>query len=409
MATLERVRSDADDLLANIPAPFPVHLLEDDLLDQLTAERVDYTPTSNVLHASLAAVQHSCLITLANILALPPTAEPGIPLHQVLSESPLACLVRALGAHAQPDQTEAALLAQLRIRVDAYVPSLNEQDAHLARAIVSLLLDLDQLSPNPLSQSAPSDADTSASASPYATIASLQRQLSSLQVTPSMSTPAEVRIALLWARIDEQLDTVVSLCKARASSPPRPHTSQPPLPHSENGLRPSFETLPPEYDADYMYEHPPSYTLNTLSEEKPSGELRLADQYPPEKVSVCAPSMETSADVALSSDSLDLDAITHAIERLYAVAPQLANQRVELRREKIVQMEKAKAGKGKARKFADTTDPEFDKLLDLLGKASTREIPDQSAVIDPQRIGREKGAADIEEQVCSSLLMITVL
>jgi hypothetical protein len=140
--------------------------------------------------------------------------------------------------------------------------------------------------------------------------------------------------------------------------------------------------------------------------------MRLVEQYPPEKVSPRASSSVLPVDTEMmteryhsrSSNSPDLDMITHAIERLYVVAPQLANQRVELRTEKVMQMEKAKEGKGKARNLADPADPELDKMLDLLGRASAREIPDQSAVIDPHRTGREKGAADIEEQVGSVYL-----
>lgn len=497
MATLVRYRPDnEDDLQSNIPAPFPAQLLrdlQDDVLNQLAAEPVDYddtninaarvglTPASarssthhsfqvaqcqTDIQTSVAAVQHSCLMTLANILSLASTPDlsaqaddsehpssdgSGIPLHQVLAETPLSCLVHALHTrdghsdhHDQP-LAEAALLSQLHELVDAIVPSLDRRDAHLAQAIVALLLDLEKL-PASLSltsahlvlQSNPSQDSDPSSRSPYATIASLQRQLSSLQpsiasTSGSRPTPAEsIRTALFWARIDEQLDTVVSLCKARASSPPQHDIIEPSpsrlVAQSSKSLnwnkdcRTSFDdTLPPEYDSEYHpypYERPPSYVaeghLYVSSEEKPTEQMRLAEQYPPEKVSsrVSTSGFPADAEITLernhsmSPGSLDLDTITHAIERLYVVPPQLANQRVELRREKIVQMEKAKEGKGKARALVDAADPELDKMLELLGRASAREIPDQSAVIHPHRTGCEKGTADIEEQVCCSLLVI---
>lgn len=400
MATLLRARTQ---LHQHIPTPFPTHLLDDHLLDELAAEPVDYHPA---IQSSVAAVQHSCLTTLASILRMPAPTGP---------ESPLPAVVRALcHRNGQPrvgPLTEPALLAQLRELVDPILPSLDTPDAHLAQAIVALLIDLQQL---PVSPAHPlPNATQATSVSPSATIASLQRQLSSLHPSTSTSsksglTPAEnVQAALFWARIDEQLDTVVSLCKARASSPT---TQVSPSRQSEshstiNHLRPSFDdALPPEYDAEYTYEHPPSYVaddqLSSSSHPNPFDEKRMAEQYPPEKV-LSPPA------VSSIPNSLDLETITHAIERLYIVAPQLANQRVELRKEKIAQMENARVGKGKkAHTLADTVDPELDKLLDLLGKASAREIPDQSVVMDPHRSGREKGAADIEEQVRTSLLII---
>ncbi|KAF8549610.1 hypothetical protein OG21DRAFT_1469812 [Imleria badia] len=479
MATLVRPRPSLveheADIQKNIPTPFPVqHLLDlhDDVLDDLAAEPVDYDdtnaaraspsrslPTSialpsfqvvqcqNDIQTSIAAVHHSCLMTLASILSAPLAAEhlddsEDIPLDQFLAESPLSCLVHALRARQglphRPDHSlpEAALLSQLHDLVDAIAPSLDGRVAHLAQAIVALLLDLEQLpasltltSAHFVSQSDPAQDNKNGSGlslrSPYDTIASLQRQLSSLQPSVastssgSRPTPAEsVRTALLWARIDEQLGTVVSLCKARASSPPQ-HDMVPSRPmaqpsDSQNWNRPSCDdTLPPEYDSEYhhySFDRPPSYVAESnfyaSSEGKPTDERHLIDRYPPEKVSPRASTSALLLDTemtaerkrSMSSNSLDLDAITHAIERLYLVAPQLANQRVELRREKVVQMEQAKQGKGKARILADAADPELDKMLDLLGRASAREIPDQSAVIDPHRTAREGGAADIEEQ-----------
>lgn len=487
MATLVRYRPDHEnELQSTIPSPFPAQLLhnsQDDILDELAAQPTNAAhvgpspanprPTSahhslqvaqcqNDIQISLVAVQHSCLMTLANILSLasPPVLSAqaddsehsspngnGIPLDQVLAETPLSCLVHVLRArdghtdrHDQP-LAEAALLSQLHDLVDAIVPSLDRPDAHLAQAIVELLLDLEQLpaslvltSAHLVSQSSSSQGSGPSSGSPYVTIASLQQQLSSLQssvasTSGSRPTPAEsIRTALFWARIDEQLDTVVSLCRARASSRPQ-HDITEPSPSrlvaqsSESRTRnkdgrPSFDdALPPEYDFEYHpypYERPPSYIAEghfyVSSEEKPNEQMRLAEQYPPEKISSRASTlafptgteMTTERDHSISSNSLDLDTITHAVERLYVVAPQLANQRVELRREKIVQMEKAKEGKGKARTLGDVADPELDKMLELLGRASAREIPDQSAVIHPHRMGHEKGTANIEEQVGGS-------
>ncbi|KAG9313478.1 HECT-like ubiquitin-conjugating enzyme-binding-domain-containing protein [Chiua virens] len=469
MATLVRTRplsrvDQHDDLQSSIPSPFPTHRLQelnDDALDELAAEPVDYddahteqastsaqkTPVSecqNEIQKSVAAVQHSCLMTLTNILSpinlhtddaehLSSPNSADIPFDQVLAETPLSCLVHVLrarlGHRDRRDQLpgDATLLSQLYELVDAIAPTLHRRDAHLAQAIVALLLDLEQLPASLALTSAqlssPSDASQRdenrsepSSRSPYATIASLQRQLSSLQSSVASTssrprpTPMEsVQTALLWARIDEQLENVVSLCKARSSSPPQndmaPISPSRFVARSWDKINPSLEdTLPPEYDSEYHHyprERPPSYVaegyLYSSSEEKPTDENDSPEQYPLEKVS---PRASTSgAEMTMErglSNSLDLENITHTIERLYDAAPQLANQRVELRKEKVLQMEQAKEGKGKSRTCADVPDPELDKMLDLLGRASAREIPDQSVVIDPHRRG--KGAAEIEEQ-----------
>ncbi|KAG6377492.1 HECT-like ubiquitin-conjugating enzyme-binding-domain-containing protein [Boletus reticuloceps] len=450
MATLVRprlVEHDATDLHKHIPTPFPLQQLIDlqaDVLDDLAAEPMDYadsraSPRSFTVQPSpypffqVAQCQNDIQASVTAVLA----------------ESPLSCLVHALGARCGYPHTvdhppsEAVLLSQLHDLVDAIVPSLGSQDAHPAQAIVALLLDLEQLpaslaltSAQLVSPTDPSQHSENGSGppppptSPYATIASLQRQLSSLQPavastsSGSRPTPAEsVQSALLWARIDEQLEIVVSLCRARALSSPPHHGMTEPSPfglvvhpsesHNSNNDRPSFDDALPPYDSDchhYSNERPPSYIAEgypfASSKGKPNDEKSLLEQYPPEKVSSRVSTstfpadtgMTTERDHAMSSNSLDLDAITHAIERLYVVAPQLANQRVELRREKLMQMEKAKQGKGKARTLADIADPELDKMLDLLGRASAREIPDQSVVVDPYRTARGVGTADIEEQ-----------
>ena len=88
---------------------------------------------------------------------------------------------------------------------------------------------------------------------------------------------------------------------------------------------------------------------------------------------------------------MDLEAVTMAIDRLYLVAPQLHNQRVELKSTKLAQMEKARRegqdatssteqlrrAKGKERDAK-----ELENLLDMISKASERTLKDQSVVLD---------------------------
>ncbi|KAF9225898.1 hypothetical protein BS17DRAFT_777838 [Gyrodon lividus] len=486
-STEQRVNQEAaaDDLQRNIPTPFPSERLVDlqdnvdDILDELAAEHVEYdaredaTVVLNDIQSSIAAVQHSCLMTLTNLLSVsssPTTAMyedadgGGLGLAQVLAETPLACLVHILRTrdghhelsrnneiHQKVDET--TLLSELHELVDALAPSLDRRDAHLAQALVTLLLDLEQLPaslastpPQALSQVGASlqtveDHPRSSQRSPYALLSTLQRQLSSLQPpaassssSGSGSTPFEtVQSALLWARIDEQLETVVSLCKERVSSTsssqlsmtysaanrPEAQSSTAGDWRMDDAHVPSFDDhLPPEYDSEYLYpdELPPSYVAEAYARASLEENLtrgKLSSQYPLEKASASAstatlgaPLMQAeSASVAekipsAPTTALDLDLITCAIDRLYAVTPQLADQRVELRREKIIQMEKAKEGKAKARipPNAAAVDPELNKMLDLLGRASAREIPDQSVVMEPRRRGWGRGKVDLEKQ-----------
>ncbi|KIJ61613.1 hypothetical protein HYDPIDRAFT_137583 [Hydnomerulius pinastri MD-312] len=488
MATLVRTRlteqlvheeAAGNDLQSNIPAPFPSeHLIDlqdndDDILDELAAEHVEYDVEEDRntalrdIQPSIAAVQHSCLMTLNNLLSvsssLPVPGDEAATLAQILAETPLSCLVYTLrtrdGQSGLPQSSnEAALLTELHDLVDALAPTMDRRDAHLAQAIVALLLDLEQL-PASLaltpaqaksqagSSSAQPDEDKTipSSRTAHALLSTLQRQLSSLQPSgpsdteagaESRPTPMQtIKSALLWTRIDEQLEAVVALCKDRAasSSPSQStatnHTADVLGAQSStsvngylDGIRaPSFDDhLPPEYESEYPYPYdmPPSYAAQaharTSLEEKTPYEMMNASQYPPEKVSASTSTVtlappaqaeemsQSDKAPSASTTALDLDLVTRAIDRLYAVAPQLADQRVELRREKIVQMEKAREGKGKGKARAiasdSVVDAELDKMLDLLGRASAREIPDQSVVIDPRRRGRGRGCSDLEEQ-----------
>ncbi|KAI6124457.1 HECT-like ubiquitin-conjugating enzyme-binding-domain-containing protein [Pisolithus croceorrhizus] len=295
---------------------------------------------------------------------------------------------------------------QLHDLVDAHVPSMHRHDAHLAQAIIGLLTDLHQLSTSfvstpELSLSLSSRQSTSRSLpqspsipavedDPHAVLTTLQKQLSSLQssnsvdtstsaATPTTTAAHHLHAALLWARIDEQLATVVALCKTRGVDAPSV---------------PSFDEdhMPPQYEYEYDVvngELPPAYAADLALAH---GHGSLVDQ----KQIALSPTVSHPH----QSSSLDLDLVTQAIDRLYAVALQLHDQRVELRQEKIAQMQKAQhtINKGKARDATSVREAELEKMLDLLGRASSREIPDQSVVIDRTRKARIKKKLDLKEQ-----------
>lgn len=283
---------------------------------------------------------------------------------------------------AHQSTTDSDLIQELRVRVQTSSLSLESRDALLADALVSLLSYFQRLSAIQNTPSAllrPHDIDSwnlNNAAAPADIFDTLKRQLSDLQVERLSSQPdilapgvppvLAVEAALLWSRIDEVLEAVVSMCKERTESLPRF----------------SMDHLPPQYDPEgYHFDTPPEYESGARKsvEDKKSSQLH-AHQSP---ISAGAQPNEKMR--------LDLEAVAMAIDRLYLVAPQLHNQRVELKSSKLAQMERARqegvqsssrlAAHGKQKeKEADVR--ELENILDLLGKASERTMKDQSYVVE---------------------------
>ncbi|KAG0696114.1 HECT-like ubiquitin-conjugating enzyme-binding-domain-containing protein [Suillus ampliporus] len=265
----------------------------------------------------------------------------------------------------QDDHT--ALLEELRDRVDALAPSMNRKDAHFAQVIVSLLLALDQLpAVSPPLDSAP---QASSSTSP-GLIAGRPAELLRARHLSPQSPVQTVQTALLWSKIDRKLDNVAALCKDRADSHRSPSLDHPPqYDHVDH----DFET-PPEYDAEY--------------------------QSPSEKAGIQPLTSMPSPSISNEKLRMDFDSVTLAIERLYLVAPQLHNQRVELKSAKLAQMERARlegpkvqpsTAKGK-QKAHDRDMHDLDHMLELIGKASDRKMTDQSVVMDNRQMTRLRQA-----------------
>jgi hypothetical protein len=93
------------------------------------------------------------------------------------------------------------------------------------------------------------------------------------------------------------------------------------------------ESLPPQYNvADYEYDDiPPEYDYDTRASIESFDTKARSSLQPP-----------INAATANEKMRLDLEAVTLAIDRLYMVAPQLLNQRVELKSSKLQAMEKAR-------------------------------------------------------------------
>ncbi|KIM47082.1 hypothetical protein M413DRAFT_440615 [Hebeloma cylindrosporum] len=419
MATLTRSRTAPSALLnpfldSQIPSPFPVdQLVQDTEQDQapvisasegsMASEiqagpstlvesvlQPDHTVTLKDLMPSIVSVQKSCLMTLNNLLSEPGQWSPIVPdrRHSMPSSptrsasfemersstSALQTLVTNLRNHeantemieARETNSDAELLRELQNHVETISSSLSERDATLAKTLVSLLSDLNRLS----------DIQTNISYLPHPTFNgetssildlpppvdlydTLTRQLSEFQgerlasqagiLSPGISPFLGVETTLLWSRIDSELDNVVALCKQRTENLPV-------FPH---------DPLPPQYDVD---DDPPDYDIHSR--------ISLDD----EKVKAGHSQLRTGDEKM----RMDLEAVAMAIDRLYLVAPQLHNQRVELKSTKLAQMEKASRetlvqskGKGKERDIRD-----LENLLDLIGKSSERTLQGQSVVLD---------------------------
>lgn len=292
-----------------------------------------------------------------------------------------------------PAYNEAALLRELQGRVDRLFESSDESpavDARLAKTLVSLLNCLQRL----LSTRArDSIASRSSSATPLTSTLenpnvydTLTRSLTELQNdrnlhTPPHSNPVSVaENALLWSQMDTTLEQVTTLCRQRQ------RTLEPLLPPG------NLDTFPPEYD---LAGSPTDEVLPAYDGLQSPFAYEAKDKRP-------SLSQERFASTTIQSEKmrLDLDAVTLAIDRLYLVAPQLLDQRVELKESKMVELEKARRtgnSKGK-QKQGDLR--ELEHMVEMIGKASRRKITEQTYIMNGDtRAKQERARRRENEQV----------
>lgn len=332
---------------------------------------------------SIARVQASVLSTLSNFLSpFYLQQHPGIQdAHPVLTQpsssravpstpghNPTAalCSLVANMRHAESLNSEmiqvsssdddTALLRELFGYVDVLTPSLHARDAQLVHALISLLADLNRLSVldvSPHSRDVPVWGHDG-SIPNTGNLDSLARQLSEFQLQhhdqsdPEGSLPPIIAVekALLWVRIDETLETVLNLCHYRGEDRSRHSVSD-----------------PPQYDLlSYDGELPPNYD--------PDPELFGSDTK-----TIASLSYRMSIDEKMR---LDLDEVTTAIDRLYRVAPQLHNQRVELNRSKLEELEIARAAQAPLGKQKER---ELEHIVDMIGRASERKLVQQTVIL----------------------------
>jgi hypothetical protein len=275
--------------------------------------------------------------------------------------------------------TNKDLINELRTHVENISPSLEPEDAILASSLVSLLSHFDHLSNMQLISShanTQSQELTSWESAGLSDAFSLLRQqvtdlqLDRLTLQPEILAPGAppvlaVEAMLLWNRIDEELENVVAICKERAGDMSRRYQDH----------------LPPQYDfEDYEAEMPPKYDEAGARSSIDSLKSRSPHHH-----------MTRPVDEKMR---LDLENVAMAIDRLYLVAPQLHNQRVELKSSKLAQLEKAsREGKQSPQsrgKQKERDERELENIVDLLAKASERSLNNQSVILE----GGLKGMSD---------------
>jgi hypothetical protein len=353
-----------------------------------------FLPQAHLL-PSITHVQNSCLMTLNDLLFGAAGLNPFIPerRHSMPSATrastssitepstrlALQTLLNNFRSHeAQGEMvetrelaTDSDLLRELHVRVKGVSHLMASSDAALSNALISLLLNLSrlldlQVSTTQSFNQALSEGSSNLVDSPIATdvFDTLTRQLSDLQIkrlssplgllVPNNSPSVTVETALLWSRIDSELENVVSLCKQRTES----------LPQFVQ------DYLPPEYDfAVNDPENPPDYEV---------GGRTLIDDTKSKAGHSAQPTSVRSVEEKMK---LDLESVAVAIDRLYLVAPQLHNQRVELKSSKLAEMEKARR-EGRTAISEEREVKDLEHMFDLLGKASERTIRDQSVLVD---------------------------
>lgn len=336
-----------------------------------------------------------CLTTLNDLLSDPSTKRPIIPdrRHSLpasaasLSSPTATSSVSALetlvtNLRSQETQLDGAstsqsasghteLLEELQDRVNRLAEQLPPTSALLARTLTSLATHTHQLallhpassvtrsqSRSPLSRTTswtPSDE-------PFAR---LRNDLSGFRLQEGAGPAQEVEAALLWAKLDEELEQVLTLCRAPA-----------PL---EESAPPDYQ--PPEYEHAEEYEWEseglPRYEIGSSA-----GGGAMDEKASVKHGSIASPLLSTSNEKM----RMDLEAVTLAIDRLYLVAPQLHDQRVELKKSKVEQMERARAagavraGKQKEQKEQDIK--ELERMVAMIGRATERKLVDQSVVLE---------------------------
>jgi len=295
------------------------------------------------------------------------------------------------------------LLDELHSQIELSVPELSAADAELARSLGSLLICIDRLASISIATNGLSNYNESASRG--------QRM---------MGAAREVEQAekdLLWGRVDDLSDKVRTLTRQRAEAAEEEEEEQDevPQPRSARGSMDTFQWSPRSRDVawdaaslsslpSYSHEHdfgspnlPPGYFGQDFENEKETLDWDIkAPLSPSTSLQQIEASTSTTSDApirrirkvsSMQSEKMqrDLDSVSQAIERLYVVSPQLANQRVEPDRRLLRERQLAKLGNAIERLSQGRLDDQ---------RAASIPLTDSAPESQAERSRREREAVD---------------
>ncbi|KAG8997540.1 hypothetical protein FRB90_012485, partial [Tulasnella sp. 427] len=282
------------------------------------------------------------------------------PLHQLLNS------LRRRDPLSPVTSDETALQEIERRLPEVASASLHGPLVALANALVSLLVNIQKLSDleaPPGTTSRPSTSQRSsfnskeAGKDMYATLGEQLLKARHLHRSRSMvDVGLRPAAEALWSRIDGGMEIILRLCREGTPSyglTPDQQSADNMTPGSfKEPTRPTdyFDHLPPEYQDD---DESPAYELPGYDRlDEYSG--RLMDK---KKEKEALDEDSDSEHPKLSEKMrMDLESVASAIDRLYQVAPQLHNQRVELKRSKLAEMELARLRGGHSRQRNSTSE-----------------------------------------------------
>ena len=261
------------------------------------------------------------------------------------------------------------LVEELQARVDSFAAELPAPDAELGRAMGATLACIERLLTISRPPSAPGDATPTVAVPALAAPAPgspnvyvrLEREARALQASSSrdaewpsglVGAAREVEMAerdLLWGRVDDLSERVGQMCRRRAAAMAEAEERE--QREAEERTRqveqPWSPTLPPTYDTLH---HPPAYAHDQSDIRSPTGST-TSDAFdekagPSTQTPLAGQSRRSRRVSGAQAEKMqrDLESVSLAIERLYLVTPQLANQRVEPDRRVLRERQLAKLG-----------------------------------------------------------------
>lgn len=269
--------------------------------------------------------------------------------------------------------------------------SVQPDEQHLAAALTDLLeasYDLETFHPSCSISSPHTPPEDGEAASPYL---SLIRVLTSVETAASNRSPnplaladapatasaavAAVREELAWARVESLSHAVLQLVRERdlSSLPPKYRRTER---NSSEGSE-SFKSLPPyndhHNDSEILESSPYSVVMEKDKPITGAGDLKARLE---EEAALQEAERRAVRHSKMGTILTDMDTVTHAIERLHSIAPQLQDQRVPLRPVSLRPVPKPAMS-------------ELDFIVDRINRTSgTTRLDDQR--IDPRRLSRRK-------------------